>query len=51
MGEGTLDDGPGHDATLRRMLDINTFGRPSSRVPVDDISDVVGPGNPLPVLE
>lgn len=48
VGEGALDDGPCQEATLRRTL--NVPGRPCRRVPVDDVSEIVGPGNPLPIF-
>lgn len=51
MSEGALDNGPGHDTALRRMLDINTSGRPSSCVPVNDVGEVVRSGYPFPVFE
>lgn len=50
MRQGTLDDRPRKNATLRRVLDF--FGRFCSRCgPVDDIANVVGPGHPLSIFK
>lgn len=49
VSEGALNDRPGHDATLRRMLGFPCW--PGCRVFVDDVPEVVGLGDPLPVFE
>lgn len=48
VGDGAVDDGPGHDTALGSML---AFGRGPSGSLVDEVVDVGGLGDPSPVFE
>lgn len=49
VGERALDDRPGHDTAPGRLLDVP--GGPRRGVPVDDVPEVVCPGDPFAILE
>lgn len=50
MGDGALDDGPGHDATLWPMVDFPR-GLGGGVLAVEEVVDVIRSGDPLAVLE